>query len=308
MKTKIFNYFLLSVVVLFLSSCSRTKEMSYQEEVQLSNGEVIIVKRTYDVTFFSGYDEWLRKVNDIYINKQRIEIVSYNDITNKIPIWINDTRASKEKIYGLDTVIPLILDKNESEEWIMIVTHNEYDCGDFHSDFPYRQYKAVNGKWERVRFDKNIFGKKRNLEYIKDEEIKEDIISSKRIATKLLKLSDKPYYKSGYFYKNKGYFLDGNRYDKIMTINELLLSNDYNFITKCKGRELNEYQVMEQEQWLPDNYVPLAITKEKNESGELIKFIMYSENWGDTLAKKWAGMPVSELINKLDEQNKEQSK
>lgn len=101
MKTKIFNYFLF-VIVLFLSSCSRTKEMSYQEEVQLSNGEVIIVKRTYDVTFFSGYDEWLRKVNDIYINRQRIEIVSYNDITNKIPIWINDTRASKEKGAVLD--------------------------------------------------------------------------------------------------------------------------------------------------------------------------------------------------------------
>ena len=190
----------------------------------------------------------------------------------------------------------------------MIVTHNHHDCANFNSDFPYRQYKVINGKWERVKFDDNLFGTNRNLEYMKYEEIEEEIVSSNKIAPKLLKLSDKPYYKNGYYYKNNGYYLGGERYDKIMSIHELLLSNDYNFITICKSKNLTEQQVKEEEKWLPDNYVPLAQIKKKNENGELKAFIIYSENWGDTLAKKWADMPVDEVINKLDEQNMEQSK
>lgn len=288
MKTKIFNYFLLSVVVLFLSSCSRTKEMSYQEEVQLSNGEIIVIKRTYDVIF--RRDEWFQK--KINVNNQRIDIIKTNSI-HKLPTWFN------EKYSGTfhDRDIPLILDKDENGSWIIVIG-TDADCyNNWNSDFPYRQYRIIDNKWQRVKFDKNLFGRNINLDPMGLSDIKSNIESTGKIAPELLKITDKPH--------SKGYFRNNSIYNKIYSIRELFLMNGF---LSCKNENLTEDLVKEQEQWLPDNYIPLAKDRKKNNNGDFITVIKYRENWGDTLAKKWADMPIDEVINKLDEQNKEQSK
>lgn len=309
MKTKIFNYFLLSTVVLFLASCSRTKEMSYQEEVQLSNGEVIVVKRTFEVFF--GVDDWFRP--NFSRTSEQFEVVDEH-ISNKPPIW----NSYEDNVYSS----PIFIDKNEQGEWFIVVAYNR--CDNWNSDFAYRQYKAVNDKWQRIKFDKNLIGNVTNVTNLDHNDIayvssiKETapynvlkITKSGKISPNFFSIQDKE--------NNDSLRWSGNpQYNKIQTFRE---QQGY---STCKGSDLTENQVREQEQWLPDGYIPISTTREYNKTtGERFTYFYYSENWGDTIAKNWAGkaisrekpepgQPVVFLIDEqgrpLTEQNKEQSK
>ncbi|MBR7003054.1 MAG: hypothetical protein IKI11_10425 [Neisseriaceae bacterium] len=267
MKTKIFNYFLLSVVVLFLSSCSRTKDVVWHEEVQLNNGEIIIVKQT--VNIYLGRDMFFQKVTPK--NWIKVEVDDKN-ISNPPPAWLH-----KEWL-------PLILDKNENNEWYIVVTFSH--CENWNSDFFYRQYKVVNGEWKRTKFNSQLFGRQSNLEHHLNSTLREGV-------PKFLKLSDKSY--DGFIYMKSILSYAEQRKQHI----------------SCKDSSLSEQEVREQEQWLPDDYVPISWYRKKGQSGE---FFYYSDNWGDTIAKQWADKPVSvydkpkKQTEKLDEQNKEQSK
>ena len=56
---------------------------------------------------------------------------------------------------------PVLIDHNPQGEWYLIVAPTR--CFDWHSTFPYREYKAVDGSWQRTEFDMALEGRIANL-------------------------------------------------------------------------------------------------------------------------------------------------
>ncbi|MBR3425415.1 MAG: hypothetical protein IKG79_05165 [Neisseriaceae bacterium] len=305
MKTKIFNYFLLSVVVLFLSSCSKTREFSYKEEVRLSNGEIVIVKRTFEVFF--GVDSWFRP--SFSRTNEQFEILDKNSST-QYPIW----HSYQDNVYAT----PILLDKNKNGDWFIVVAYD--NCDNWNSDFAYRQYKVVNGNWQRMKFDKDLISLNSNLanldhndfeyvsyinendKYLIGHSLK--ITKSGKISRDLITLKEKEENNGN----NQIAVASNPRYNKIHTIRKL-----QQLRYTCKSADLTENQVKEQEQWLPDGYIPISTTRETDKTtGERFTYFYYSENWGDTIAKNWAGKAISReksesgqpLVFLIDEQGR----
>ena len=57
----------------------------------------------------------------------------------------------------------MVLDRDKDGTWYLVVT--PVDTRHWISKLPYAQFKAIDGKWQQVEFDKSLDGRKANLEY-----------------------------------------------------------------------------------------------------------------------------------------------
>ena len=162
--------FLLILLALFSSILIGCKRQNFPtgatwlEEIQLSNGKVITVRRTFaGKPYYQGNGYELRPTSD------NVEVVDSKGLTIP-PVWENKWR-------------PLILDQDAQGVWYIVVM-SYLGCDEL-SSFPYSLYKVNNGQWQQVKFDRTLEGQKANL----DETIK-----LKNVPL-LLKLQDKPLFK-----------------------------------------------------------------------------------------------------------------
>ena len=162
--------FLLISLALFSSILIGCKRQNFPtgatwlEEIQLSNGKVITVRRTFaGKPYYQGNGYELRPTSD------NVEVVDSKGLTIP-PVWENKWR-------------PLILDQDAQGVWYIVVM-SYLGCDEL-SSFPYSLYKVNNGQWQQVKFDRTLEGQKANL----DETIK-----LKNVPL-LLKLQDKPLFK-----------------------------------------------------------------------------------------------------------------
>ncbi|RKV83934.1 MAG: hypothetical protein D8H97_06820 [Neisseria sp.] len=162
--------FLLISLALFSSILIGCKRQNFPtgatwlEEIQLSNGKVITVRRTFaGKPYYQGNGYELRPTSD------NVEVVDSKGLTIP-PVWENKWR-------------PLILDQDAQGVWYIVVI-SYLGCDEL-SSFPYSLYKVNNGQWQQVKFDRTLEGQKANL----DETIK-----LKNVPL-LLKLQDKPLFK-----------------------------------------------------------------------------------------------------------------
>ena len=172
--------FLLISLALFSSILIGCKRQNFPtgatwlEEIQLSNGKVITVRRTITGKFYyqgNGYD--FKPTSD------NVEIVDSKGLTVP-PLWEDKWR-------------PMILDQNNQGIWYMVVTPSF--CYDWQSSFLYRLYEVHDGQWQRVEFDRELEGRKANFDWtikLKD-------------PPSLLKLQDKPFSKEDVFRTPKEY-------------------------------------------------------------------------------------------------------
>ena len=133
----------------------------WQEEVLLSDGTVIVIRRTIagKPNIMAGYADFKAKSNSVEIvDGKGLEIP---------PRWEDKWK-------------PLMLDRNTAGNWYLVVAPTY--CYDWDSGFPYRQYEAIDGQWQRVEFDMSLEGRGSNLEWGLN-------IGS---MPKLLKLENKP--------------------------------------------------------------------------------------------------------------------
>lgn len=162
--------FLLISLALFSSILIGCKRQNFPtgatwlEEIQLSNGKVITVRRTVvGKPYYQGNGYEFRPTSD------NVEVVDSKGLTIP-PVWENKWR-------------PLILDQDAQGVWYIVVM-SYLGCDEL-SSFPYSLYKVNNGQWQQVKFDRTLEGQKANLD---------GTIKLKNVPL-LLKLQDKPLFK-----------------------------------------------------------------------------------------------------------------
>ena len=109
---------------------------TWQEEVRLSDGTVILTER---------YANWERPGS---LARQSIKVIDAKGLDIP-PEWSDKWQL-------------LILDRDKQGVWNLIVRPGL--CYDWNETFAYRQYQAINGRWQRVEFDKTLHGRPANLE------------------------------------------------------------------------------------------------------------------------------------------------
>lgn len=109
---------------------------TWQEEVRLSDGTVILTER---------YANWERPGS---LARQSIKVIDAKGLDTP-PEWSDKWQL-------------LILDRDKQGVWNLIVRPGL--CYDWNETFAYRQYQAINGRWQRVEFDKTLHGRPANLE------------------------------------------------------------------------------------------------------------------------------------------------
>ena len=135
------------LVFLALLGCSVFAN-SWQEEVLLISGELIIVKRTAQgspLGELGGPGGWEAKEMSLEIEKP--------DRVNKPPEW-------------RFAFVPMLFDYDaKNEEWFVVATF--YTCGPWYDlgrpDLPYVEYRARQGAWEIVPLSPELIGRKANL-------------------------------------------------------------------------------------------------------------------------------------------------
>ena len=172
--------FLLISLALFSSILIGCKRQNFPtgatwlEEIQLSNGKVITVRRTFaGKPYYQGNGYELRPTSD------NVEVVDSKGLTIP-PVWENKWR-------------PLILDQDAQGVWYIVVM-SYLGCDEL-SSFPYSLYKVNNGRWQQVKFDRTLEGRKANFDWT---------IKLKSVPP-LLKLEDKPFSKNSVFRSPKSY-------------------------------------------------------------------------------------------------------
>ena len=151
--------------ILCLATCEFNNTYRWQEQVQLSDGKVIWIERRI-VGKGGGWRD-----SDFEASKDEVKVVDAAGL-NKPPLWS-------------DRWAPMILDRDEQGSWYMVVA--PIHCHDWNSNFPYRQYKAVNGRWQQVDFDMRLDRRRPNIEWY---------IRLKKMPQKLY-LTDKPEWEKG---------------------------------------------------------------------------------------------------------------
>lgn len=110
----------------------------WQEEVQLSDGSIVVVERT-----IQGKPNRELGYGDFRAEAQTVQILN-----TALPVW-------------MEKWSPVLLDKNQTGAWFLIVTPTY--CYNWNSEFPYRQYEVINGRWQQVEFDMSLKGRPANL-------------------------------------------------------------------------------------------------------------------------------------------------
>lgn len=139
------HFLLLIIFSCVLIACKKhPTSASWMEEVQLSNGTVITIRRT-----ITGKPNIQAGYADFKPQNDRIEVIDSKGLS-KPPVWENKW-------------FPMILDQDVHGDWFIIV-YPIY-CFDWNSSFPYRQYKVINNSWELIEFDSSLNGRSANLEW-----------------------------------------------------------------------------------------------------------------------------------------------
>ena len=155
-----------------LSGCGESipNKTEWKEEVLLSDGTKIWVKRTVIGTAkFSG---GIGAGRTFEATEQKLEVVDSAGLSTP-PIW-NDQWEQ------------MILDRDKDGIWYIVIT--PIDTREWRkrvSKLPYAQFKAINGKWTQVEIDRSLDGRDVNLE---------PIFKVGKMP-KVMPLSDKPYRK-----------------------------------------------------------------------------------------------------------------
>lgn len=139
------HFLLLIIFSCVLIACKKhPTSASWMEEVQLSNGTVITIRRT-----ITGKPNIQAGYADFKPQNDRIEVIDSKGLS-KPPVW-------ESKWF------PMILDQDVHGDWFIIV-YPIY-CFDWNGSFPYRQYKVINDTWQLTNFDFSLNGKNANIEW-----------------------------------------------------------------------------------------------------------------------------------------------
>ena len=126
---------LLSALLLAGCDCmSASGETSWQEEVQLSSGTKIWVKRTAK----GEASCQLGGPNSYEVNERELEVIASAGLPVP-PKWSSEWRD-------------MVLDRDKDGTWYLVVTTSS--PVNWISDLKYAQFKAIDGKWQQVEFDK----------------------------------------------------------------------------------------------------------------------------------------------------------
>jgi hypothetical protein len=136
---------LLAVAV--LAACGNV-DVSWKEEVKLSDGQVIIVKRTAEgkaLGEIGGPGGWRATRMTLEIDRPRLP-------TNP-PAWSQRW-------------VPMVFDYDaRAKEWFVVATF--YTCVDWRDlgrpKLPYLHYRARDGRWEEAPLGTHLIGTKANL-------------------------------------------------------------------------------------------------------------------------------------------------
>ena len=137
---------LLSALLLAGCDCMfASGETSWKEEVQLSSGTKIWVKRTVK----GEASCQLGGPNSYETSGEELEVIASAGLPVP-PKWSDEWNI-------------MVLDRDKEGTWYLVV--NPVDTRRWISKLPYAQFKAIDGKWQQVEFDKSLDGRKANLEY-----------------------------------------------------------------------------------------------------------------------------------------------
>ena len=135
-RIPVFLWLLLIIGLFLYFIVNRDGPRTWKEEVRLSDGTVILTER---------YASWETRDS---LTKQSIRVIDAKGMDIP-PEW-----SDKWEL--------LILDRDKQGVWNLIVRPGL--CYDWNETFAYRQYQAINGRWQRVEFDKTLHGHPANLE------------------------------------------------------------------------------------------------------------------------------------------------
>lgn len=162
------HYALSLAATLWLAGCFELEPLthqSWQEEVKLSDGTVILVERRLEYREGS-----ILRDSSTKIFKNEVEVLDAKGLPPP-PVW-----SDKWK--------PMVLDRDEYGVWFMVVIPRH--CFDWDHDLLYGQYKAIDGVWQKVEFDMRLNLRRPNIEWYTKKEMPE-----------ILRLRDKPEWEKG---------------------------------------------------------------------------------------------------------------
>ena len=132
-----------------LSGCGESvpTETSWKEEVLLSDGTRIWVRRTVvgeAYTELGGYGEY-------QVSKEVLEVINAPGL-GKPPVWSAKWRT-------------LVLDRDKDGVWYIVVTPQDAEgWTKLEPKLLYAQFKAIDGQWRQVEIDPKLDARTANLE------------------------------------------------------------------------------------------------------------------------------------------------
>lgn len=120
-------------------------DLVWIEEVQLQNGKVIKVQQR--ITAASHPDYAFNRGD----HAKELEVVDTAGLGAPPPKWSHIWR-------------PILIDQDKNGVWFLVIKPTS--CYDWNSFYLFREYKAIDGKWQQVEFEiKKLDGRKANLEW-----------------------------------------------------------------------------------------------------------------------------------------------
>lgn len=152
---RLMKYTTLVLCLALFAGCdgSGKDKSSWEEEVQLENGQVIWIQRIVESVTHSA--EWSGGGGGrVDYLQNTIIIPQDNPVAPAPPVWTAKTD------------VPMLLDYDEEKQtWFIVTTF--FMCGDWVNwgkpVLPYRQYEVRNGKWVLVPLDEKLIGRQANL-------------------------------------------------------------------------------------------------------------------------------------------------
>lgn len=168
---------------LMLAACSNENKLSWNEEVPLVNGEIVVVQRTARARALGeigGPGGWEAEAMTVEITSPR--------------------KPTDPAVWNFPYV-PILFDQDPAGgEWFMVATF--YTCEKWYElgtpSLPYGEWRFRGGKWQRVDLSPNLIGRKANLltairssgEPNHTVKSKEEIMSDRRIAPEYRRIFD----------------------------------------------------------------------------------------------------------------------
>ena len=133
-----------------LSGCGKPvpNKIEWKEEVLLSDGTKIWVKRT--VIGKAEFAGGIGAGRTFDVKERKLEVIDSAGLPPP-PIWTDQWKD-------------MILDRDKDGVWYIVVT--PIDTRQWISKLPYAQFKAINGKWTQVEIDRSLDGRNSNLEQV----------------------------------------------------------------------------------------------------------------------------------------------